>query len=127
MKATELAKAYLPALLLGSAAVYAAILHPRIAPGFALMAAGWAIPFTRRQFNSRGSQAARLASTRLLLTGLGLVYLFASAAAPPSHGTFWLIAAVALAIFVPAWLWGVRLMAAAGREGDEVLRSRGES
>jgi hypothetical protein len=118
----EAARFYLPATLFAGLALYSAIRQTRMAPGFALVAVGYAIPFTRHQFNARGSELARLGSARLLLTGLGFVYLVASAAGPLDERAFWLIAAAALAILLPGWLWGTRLLAAAGREADEALR-----
>ena len=86
------------------------------------MAIGYAIPLGRRQLDAVGSEAARWASARFLILVLGLVYLLAGAVASPTSGTFWIIGGVGLAVLLPTWVWAVRLLAAAGREGDDAVR-----
>jgi hypothetical protein len=111
-------------VLFGALAGFSAFQHARLAPGFCLLALAYAIPFTRGRFHAAGTEAARLASVRFLMQLLGLTYLVAAGVASPARPAFWLIGAVGLAIVLPVWLWGARLLAAAGREGDEVVRSK---
>jgi hypothetical protein len=113
-------------VLFAAVAIYSAFERTRFAPGFGLLAVGYAVPFTRRQFRATGSDFARLASVRFLLQVLGSIYLLAAMVGPPSQGAFWMIFAVALAIFLPVWVWSARLLAAGGREANEALRSTEE-
>ena len=122
MTRRELARLYLPAMLFGALAGFSAFRHARLAPGFGLIAIGYAIPFGRHQLDTVGSEAARLASVRFLILVLGWVYLLAGLVASPTSGTFWIIGGVGLAVLLPTWVWAVRLLGAAGREGDNAVR-----
>ena len=122
MTRRELTRLYLPALLFGALAGFSAFRHVRLVPGLGLLAIGYAIPFGRRQLDAVGKEAARWASLRFLILVLGWVCLLAGVVAPPTSGTFWIIGGVGLAVLLPTWVWAVRLLGAAGREGDNAVR-----
>jgi FtsH-binding integral membrane protein len=96
-------------VLFGGLAVWVALSHPWVAPGFAALAAGQAmlVVFWRRAEKQRWSPGFVMAF--IALQYLGLAYLVAVVVGRPDTARFWLVFGVATAVFVPVGLFARRL------------------
>jgi hypothetical protein len=112
MRARDFVRLYLPATLFAVATIWTIFGAAAAAPGLGLMAIGYAIPFTRRQFQATGRKALQLVYVAYVLKMVGLALLAAAVAGSPVGAPFWIVLGVVLAIFLPGWLWGARVFLA---------------
>jgi hypothetical protein len=105
----------LNAVLLGGLTLWAALIHPRLAPGVAALATAQALLglFWRRSRAGRVSTAPVVAF--LALSYLGLAYLSATVVGTATATRFWVVFAAAAVIFVPVALLARRLMSRQSR------------
>jgi hypothetical protein len=112
---SRIRKAAVNAALLAAVAVWAALVHPRFAPGLAALAGGQALLASSWRLARTASATPHSVVAFVGLTCLGLTYFVASAVGPPSATRFWVVFAAAAAIFAPVLLLAWRLFARRGR------------